>query len=72
MTAVIIPQTYEEWHHCITVDCEEQLTLTYIEARIKALNSPSDYMTKKFVELYGDHQRIKTLGWLEQAKGTLK
>ncbi|MFD2177178.1 hypothetical protein [Veronia pacifica] len=71
MKTAIIPASYEEWRHCITVICGEELTLPYIEARIEALNSPKDYMTKKFVELYGDEQRHQTIAWFKQAKSEL-
>ncbi|EAS64875.1 hypothetical protein C0W92_19245 [Photobacterium angustum] len=72
MNTAIIPQTYQEWHHCITVICQQPLTLSYVEERITALNSSKDYMTKKFVQLYGESQRQKTLQWFEQAKNELK
>ncbi|PSV38646.1 hypothetical protein C9J44_02225 [Photobacterium sp. GB-27] len=72
MNTAIIPQTYQEWHHCITVICQQPLTLSYVEERITALNSSKDYMTKKFVQLYGESQRQKTMQWFEQAKNTLK
>ncbi|PQJ66700.1 hypothetical protein [Photobacterium angustum] len=72
MNTAIIPQTYQEWHHCITVICQQPLTLSYVEERIIALNSSKDYMTKKFVQLYGESQRQKTLQWFEQAKNELK
>ena len=71
MDTAIIPGSYEEWRHCITVICGEELSLSYIETRINALNSSKDYMTKKFVDLYGEQQRLKTLEWFEQAKRQL-
>ena len=66
-----IPQTYEQWRHCITVICNQPLTQEYIEERIKALNSTTDHMTVKFVQLYGDAQRIRTLEWFERARREL-
>lgn len=72
MTSILIPENYDQWHHCITVTCKQPLTLSYIDSRIKALTNQRDYMTKKFVELYGDQQRIKTLEWFEKAKATTK
>lgn len=72
MNTVAIPQTYEEWHHCITVICKQELTVSYIDTRIESLNSSKDHMTKKFIELYGESQRIKTLQWFEQAKHSIK
>lgn len=64
----LIPQTYEEWRHCITVICRQPITRPYIEERIAALNSKNDHMTQAFVQLYGEQQRRKTLQWFEQAK----
>lgn len=71
MDTAIIPRTYDEWRHCITVVCQQELTLPYIESRIKALNSANDYMTQKFVQLYGEQQRVSTLQWFEQARREL-
>jgi hypothetical protein len=65
-----IPETYEQWRHCIIELCKQPLTPMYIDARIKALNDPSDYTTRKFIELYGDHQRLRTLKWFEKEKNT--
>lgn len=67
-----IPKNYEEWRHCITVICAQELTAPYIEMRIKNLNSPKDHMTQQFVKLYGEQQRIKTLEWFEQAANELR
>ena len=72
MSTSAIPQTYEEWHHCITVICRQELTLPYIEKRIKSLSSPNDHMTQKFVELYGEQQRLKTLQWFKQAMNEIQ
>lgn len=69
---MIIPKNYEEWRHCITVICQQELTLPYIEMRIERLNLSTDHMTQQFAQLYGEPQRIKTLEWFEQAKATLK
>ena len=67
-----IPDNYEQWHHCITVACGQALTLGYIDARTDALNNSRDYTTQKFVELYGERQRLKTLQWFKQAKMSLQ
>lgn len=71
MSLAPIPESYEQWHHCIKVICRQPLSLPYIESRIQALSSDSDYMTRKFVELYGNQQRLKTLQWFEQAKDSV-
>jgi len=71
METDIVPKSYQEWVHCITVICKQELSLPYIELRIKALNTPNDHMTKRFVQLYGEQQRVMTLKWFEQAKNAL-
>ena len=71
MDISIVPTTYKDWRHCITVICRQELTMPYIESRINALNSKNDHMTSKFVELYGEQQRIMTLKWFERAKNDL-
>ena len=71
MTTPLIPETYEQWHHCITVLCEQPLTADFIEARINALNDAKDHTTQKFVKLYGEQQRVKTLQWFETARESL-
>ncbi|WP_293813747.1 hypothetical protein [uncultured Aquitalea sp.] len=63
-----IPQTYEEWRHCITVICRQPLTMPYLEARIAALNTGSDPMTARFVELYGEAQRLNAITWFKEGR----
>ncbi len=71
MSVQFIPTNYDEWRHCITVICQQPLTLDFVEERIQALTNPTDYMTVRFVELYGDGQRLNTLQWLEQERKRL-
>lgn len=71
MKKQLIPETYEQWHHCITVLCKQPLTPEYINTRIKALINLNDCTTQKYVELYGEQQRLKTIQWFEKAKTTL-
>ncbi|UTW45097.1 hypothetical protein KFE80_12110 [bacterium SCSIO 12696] len=68
MEKTFIPNSYEEWRHCITVECRLELTESFISERIAALQNPRDYSTKKFIQLYGQHHLQKVLGWFEQAK----
>jgi hypothetical protein len=71
MDTPLIPETYEQWRHCIIELCKQPLTLVYIDVRIKALNDSHDDSTRKFVKLYGEQQRLKTLQWFEQEKNML-
>ena len=59
--------SYEEWRHCITVKCGIPLTADYIAERVAALSNPEDKMTARFVQLYGDDHRVRTLEWFERA-----
>lgn len=64
-------ESYDEWQHCITVKCGIPLTLDYVTERIAALSDAKDRMTARFVELYGDSYRQRTIQWFEQARGEL-
>ena len=62
------PKTYEEWRHCITVECGLELTPEYISERISALQNDGDYHTQRFVELYGQQHLQQVLDWFIQAQ----
>lgn len=72
MEASFIPQNYQEWRRCITVTCGLELTETFINSRIQSLKNESDYMTKRFVELYGEAQCQRTLEWFVRASEEIK
>ncbi|MCG8349610.1 MAG: hypothetical protein MI924_17735 [Chloroflexales bacterium] len=68
---IILPTTYAEWHHCITVTCKIALTKAYLHQRLQALRDPSDRMTARFRELYGAAHLERVIGWFEQAAADL-
>ncbi|MEM8572197.1 MAG: hypothetical protein AAGG56_15010 [Pseudomonadota bacterium] len=68
----IVPQTYEEWKHCITVLCNIPLTPSYVQERITALQDKSDHRTQRFIETWGEPHHERTLVWFEQAAAELK
>ncbi|WP_043316295.1 hypothetical protein [Microbulbifer sp. HZ11] len=72
MEAIFTPQNYQEWRHCITVTCGLELTEAFINSRITSLKNESDYMTKRFVELYGEARRQRTLEWFVRASEEIK
>lgn len=67
----MIPRTFEEWQHCITVKCRIPLTADYISKRIAALADTRSFETEKFTALYGDDYRQQVLGWFKQAHKAL-
>ena len=71
MEESIIPQNYEEWRHCIVVKCGLELTPSFIEERISALQDNKEHYTQQFIRLYGQQYHQKVLGWFMQARERL-
>jgi hypothetical protein len=65
----MIPRTYEEWRHCIEVDCGLQLNQSFIAERLAELTEAEHERTRQFVRLYGEPHRLRVIGWFEQAQG---
>jgi len=63
-----IPQNYEQWHHCITVECGLSLTTEFIDERIMSMQDKNTFRTKQFVQLYGSQYHQQVLAWFHQAK----
>ena len=61
------PRTYEEWHHCITVDCDIPLTQAFITERLNVWRNAEAQETKRFVDLYGEPYLSEVIGWFERA-----
>lgn len=67
----VIPRTYQEWEHCITVECGIPLTAEYVAERIAALQDRDDHHTHKFLQTYGEAHHTRTLGWFREAQAKL-
>lgn len=67
----VVPTTYEEWKHCITVSCDIPLTPDYVATRIAALSDDGDFHTQKFIERWGRAHHAQTLQWFQQAAAEL-
>jgi len=63
-----VPQTYEQWHHCITVDCGLALTPAFIKERLGVWRDANADETQRFRRRYGDSHWQAVLGWFEQAE----
>jgi len=68
MKTPIIPQNYEEWRHCIIVECGIELTPDYIEKCITILQDSGEHYTQQFVRKYGSQHHQRVLGWFKQAQ----
>lgn len=66
-----VPDSYEDWKHCITVKCDIPLTPRYVDERIAALTDDSDYNTQKFIERWGSQHHARTVAWFQRAKEEL-
>ncbi|MEM1373303.1 MAG: hypothetical protein AAGF78_02850 [Pseudomonadota bacterium] len=66
-----VPDTYEEWKHCITVKCDIALTSAYVDERLAALSDETDFQTQKFKERWGNAHHERTVQWFERAKAEL-
>jgi hypothetical protein len=64
----MIPQTFEQWHHCITIACKIQLSLTFIEQRLAVLTDDSNAETQNFTALYGREHLANIILWFTIAK----
>ena len=67
MKTPVIPQTYAQWHHCITVECGIPLTRTYVEERSTAWKDATSDESRRFEQLYGRVHRERIRQWFEQA-----
>ncbi|MEM6486681.1 MAG: hypothetical protein AAF677_00180 [Pseudomonadota bacterium] len=67
----IVPTTYDEWEHCITVACGIPLTQDFVVGRIAALQDANDYHTRKFIETWGEAHHAQTLEWFKEAAARL-
>ncbi|MFT3691027.1 hypothetical protein [Paenirhodobacter sp.] len=66
-----IPQSYDEWEHCITVKCGIPLTSDYVAGRIAALENRRDFHTEKFIARWGAAHHARTLAWFREAQSKL-
>ncbi len=62
-----IPETYEQWHHCITVECGIPLTPEFVAQRLKVWKDENLEETARFRRLYGDAHWRQVIGWFERS-----
>lgn len=59
----MIPQTFEQWKHCILYDCKIVLTREFVQKRLAVLEDTEHPETKKFVQLYGQQHLSNIISW---------
>ncbi len=68
---VVIPQTYDEWRHCIEVLCKIELTHAYVKERLAVMQNDQNAKTKKFAKLYGKEHLRRIIEWFRLAENDL-
>ena len=63
----MIPESYDQWVHCITIKCGIPLTRNYSTRRLSELRDENDARTKKFREFYGDNHWQRVIKWFERS-----
>jgi 3-dehydroquinate synthetase len=66
----MIPKTYSEWRHCITVACGLELTPEYIARRLESLQNKELQETQTFIKKYGEEHWRNVQGFFRQAQQT--
>lgn len=62
---VMIPQTYEEWKHCIIHDCKIKLTNDFVKSRLMVYENNRHPETMKFIKLHGKQHLNNIINWLK-------
>lgn len=65
------PETYEQWCHCITIECGIPLTLEFVDQRLAVWRDVTSEETSRFRRLYGDPYWQTVIGWFEIAQREL-
>ncbi|MBC3466860.1 hypothetical protein [Pseudomonas sp. RW10S2] len=63
-----IPQDYEQWRHCITVECGIALTPAFVRGRLSVWRLSEQEETRRFRRLYGDAHWRQIVDWFERAE----
>ncbi|MBK0093597.1 hypothetical protein IBT49_25420 [Erwinia sp. S63] len=63
----MIPQTYQEWHHCIVDECRIELTEEFILQRLDIMKNKAHQETRRMISLYGKMHLEKLITWFTAA-----
>lgn len=62
----MIPQTFEQWKHCIVNDCKINLTKEFAQERLNVYQDRQQPETDKFIRLYGEQHLNNVITWFQQ------
>ncbi|MBK0052729.1 hypothetical protein [Stenotrophomonas sp. S39] len=63
----IVPKTYQEWRHCIEIECGIPISQSFLQERIAGLANCSDHYTQQFTRLWGAAHLTQVRKWFSQA-----
>ena len=63
--------TYDDWRHCITIDCGLALTPAFVRGRLTELRDTAAWDTQRFVKTWGEEHRQRVIAWFERAEREL-
>lgn len=64
----MIPRTYAQWQHCISVECGMDLSTDFIAQRLAVWRDAQSQESVRFRRLYGDAHWKAVLDWFERAE----
>lgn len=63
-----IPENFEQWRHCITVECGIPLTSHFVQQRLSVWRNEELEETVRFRKVFGDAHWRAVISWFEQAE----
>lgn len=67
----VVPETYEQWRHCIEIECGLELTAQFAAERLTALLNRKDHHTNRFFAIWGTEHHARVLDWFRRAQAEL-
>lgn len=71
MMSTPFPENYEQWRHCIIVECRIPLTQDFVAGRLAVWRDSQAEETRRFRGLYGEDYLQAVIGWFERAEHEL-
>lgn len=66
-----MPQTYDSWKECITVQAGIPFTEEFIAERLDVLQNFRHQDTMRFISLYGEEQLSRVISWFKRARSEI-
>lgn len=61
----MIPQTFEQWKHCIVDECQIRLTKEFANQRLEVYKNKQHPETSRFIQLYGEQHLNNIITWFQ-------